>query len=57
MQIKNSMKIDGCKKRYHTILHPPNPSETNPPATNITTDTKVHSQNVIDQYRSNRAYL
>ena len=54
---KISCKIDGCKKRHHTILHPPNPLPTNPPATNITTDTDVHSQNAIDQYRSNRAYL
>ena len=54
---KISCKIDGCKKRHHTILHPPNPPATNPPATNITTDTEVHSLNVIDQYRTNRAYL
>ena len=38
-------------------MHPPNPPATNPPATNITTATEVHSQNVIDQYRINRAYL
>ena len=38
-------------------MHPPNPPTTNPPATNITTDTEVHNQNVIDQYKTNRAYL
>ena len=54
---KISCQIDGCKKRHHTILHPPKPPATNPPATNITTDTEVHSQNAIDQYRTNRAYL
>ena len=53
---KISCKIYGCKN-YHTILHPPNPRATNPPTTNITTDTEIHSQNVIDQYRTNRAYL
>ena len=37
-------------------MHPPNPPATNPPATNITTDTEVHSQNAIDQYRTSRAY-
>ena len=36
---------------------PPDPPATNPPATNITTDTEVHNQNAIDQYRTNRAYL
>ena len=35
-------------------MHPPNPPATNPLATNIT---EVHSQNAIDQYRTNRAYL
>ena len=54
---KISCKIDGCKKRHHTILHPPKPPVTNLPAINITTGTEVHSQNVIDQYRTNRAYL
>ena len=54
---KMSCKIDGCKKRHHTTMHPPNPPVTNPPATNITTDTEVHSQNATDQYRTNRAYL
>ena len=54
---KTSCKIDCCKKRHHTILHPPNPPATNPPATNITTDTEVHNQNVMYQYRTNRAYL
>ena len=39
---KISRKIDGCKKQHHTILHPPNPPATNPPATYITTGTKVH---------------
>ena len=38
-------------------MHPPNPLPTNPPTTNITTDTEVHSQNAIDQYRTNKAYL
>ena len=42
---------------HHTILHPPNPPAINPPTTNITTGTEVHSQNVIDQYRSNRAHV
>ena len=54
---KISCKIDGCKKRHHTLLHPPNPPATNPPATSITTGIEVHSQNVKDQYRTNRAYL
>ena len=38
-------------------MDPPNLSANNPPATNITTDTEVRSQNVIDQYGTNRAYL
>ena len=38
-------------------MHPTNPPETNRPASNITKGTEVHSQNVIDQYRTNRAYL
>ena len=38
-------------------MHPPNALPTNPLTTNITTDTEVHSQNAIDQYRTNRAYL
>ena len=42
---------------HHTILHPPNPPAINPPTTNITTGTEVHSQNVIDQYRSYRAHV
>ena len=54
---KISCKIDGCKKRHHTILHHTNPLAINPPATNITTGTEVHSQNVIDRYRTTRAYL
>ena len=52
-----SCKIDGCEKRHHTILHTPNPLATNAPTTSIITDTEVHSQNVLDQYRTNRAYL
>ena len=54
---KISCKVDCCKKHHHTILHPLSPPATNPPTTNITTDTEVHSQNVIDQCRTNRAYL
>ena len=38
-------------------MHPPSHPATNPHATNITTDTEAHSQNVIDQYRNNTAYL
>ena len=57
MELNISCKIDGCKKCHHTILHPPNSPATNPSVTNITTDTEVHSQTVIHQYRTNRAYL
>ena len=54
---KISCKIDGCKKRHHTILHSPNSLATNPSGINIITDTEVHSQNFIHQYRTNRTYL
>ena len=54
---KVSCKIDGCKKRHHTVLHPPNPPAINTTATKITASTEVYSQNVTDKYRTNRAYF
>ena len=44
---KISCKIDGCKKGHHTILHPPNSPAINPPATNISTGTEVHSHRSV----------
>ena len=48
--LSNTHVINKCKSKISSL-------QSNPLATNITTDTEVQRQNVIDQYRTNRAYL